>query len=749
MGILEFFGTLIKNDITSNSIKNNYKEKMDVNHLLIDFNSIIHVSSQKIINDINTLLKDVLKNIYDNRNLNFFLDRFNKYKLEINVSDPIEIIKIFHSHFNEKYLDKLIIADVINSILFIIKTYCHNETIKTLLLAIDGVPSKSKMIEQKQRRYLSAIVELYKLKLLKKYKEYLKQQTNYIYLATKYNIEWSRNKITPGTEFMDKLVKYLKSVSIQEKIKNNRKNLKIIISSMYEVGEGEKKIVNFVNLKLFNTEDIIMVYSPDADMILLCILLPVKNVYMLRYNQQTLVFDLINIKKLKKNINYYINEKNEYDSERINTDIVIMSTLFGNDFLPKIESINVKKGFQTILDAYLKTLFELNNYLVEGNRLNFIFFKLIIKNLIPEEKDFIKYNDLYNKYLTLGQIKNVFNNRTITSENIVSIFTEFRNEYTKLKQTIINNGNLYYFETHTQFFDSLKKSINLNENLNLLSPKQLINLLKEYYKKNKDFPRLNINLNEKSHSINDPYIKKIIKEKHYNDYEKEVYQFEHMLDNYYIKLNAEPLKLSKKDIQGYYEKYFKITVIKDGKLTEESKKLMEDYVEGMLWVFNYYINDKTYINKWYYKHERTPLLEHILMYLDLIDDEIFNNIFNNLETYQVYDLKDYFNPIEQLIYVSPMTPNVKKLLPENYKKILNDDFFKNYFININEITNKLWKQTISTEVDCHSIPYFNKCLIKPIDKFIEESDKEFLKNIRKRIPSEISKNRSKIVEPKY
>lgn len=749
MGILEFFGTLIKNDITSNSIKNNYKEKMDVNHLLIDFNSIIHVSSQKIINDINTLLKDILKNIFENRSLNFFSDRLKKYKLNINVNDSIEIIKLFHYHFSEEYLDKLIITDVINSVLYIIKKYCNNESIKTLLLAIDGVPSKSKMIEQKQRRYLGAIVELYKLKLLKKYKEYLKKQNNYIYLATKYNIEWSRNKITPGTAFMDKLVNYLKSNIIQEKFKNNRKKLNIIISSMYEVGEGEKKIVNYVNLKLVNTKDTIMVYSPDADMILLCILLPVKNVYMLRYNQQTLVFDLINIKKLKKNINYYVNGKNKYELERINIDIVIISTLFGNDFVPKIESINVKKGFQTILDAYLKTLFELDNYLVENNKLNFNFFKSIIENLIPEENDFIKYNNLYNKYLTLGQIKNVFNYRTITSENIVSIFMEFRDEYTKLKQTIINNGNLYYFETHTQFFDSLKKSINLNENINLLSIKELINLLKEYYKKNKDFPRLNINLNEKSHSINDPYIKKIIREKHYNDYEKEVYQFEHMLDNYYIKLNAEPLKLSKKDIEGYYEKYFRIKIIKDGKLTKESMKLMEDYIEGMLWVFNYYINDKTYINKWYYKHERTPLLEHILMFLNTIDEEYFNNIFNNLETFQVYDLKEYFNPIEQLIYVSPMTPNVIKLLPENYQKIINNKFFQNYFININKITDTLWEQTISTEVDCHSIPYFNKCLIKPIDKFIEESDKNFLKNIRKRIPSEISKNRSKSNEPKY
>jgi len=42
---------------------------------------------------------------------------------------------------------------------------------------------------------------------------------------------------------MHKLVNYLKSEKIQEKLKINRPKMNIIISDMYEVGEGERKLL--------------------------------------------------------------------------------------------------------------------------------------------------------------------------------------------------------------------------------------------------------------------------------------------------------------------------------------------------------------------------------------------------------------------------------------------------------------------------------------------------------------------------
>uniref|UniRef100_A0A6C0LQT8 Xrn1 N-terminal domain-containing protein n=1 Tax=viral metagenome TaxID=1070528 RepID=A0A6C0LQT8_9ZZZZ len=768
MGVLEFFGTLIKNDITSSSIKIDSKQKMAINHLLLDFNSIIHVSSQKTIQDVNTFMKTVLKILYQHRPINNTIinEYFKKYKMEniqkmINQdSDPIDVINLFHDHFSEKELDKLIITMVINTVLFIIRTFCDNKSIETLLIAIDGVPSKGKMIEQKQRRYMGSIISEYHKKIMHKYKDYLIKQPDNVYLIEKMAIKWNRNKITPGTFFMHKLVNYFRSNKIQEKIKVNRDNLNIIISDMYEIGEGEKKIVNYVTDKLKNSQDTIVIYSPDADVILLCMLLPVSNIKMLRYNQQTFLYDLIDIKLLKENISYYINNNSQkkFDTNRINYDIVCLSTLFGNDFVPKMETLNVKKGFQNIMDAYLKTLLELkdkDNYLVKTSinnvfDLNFIFLKKILQNLLPEEKDFIKYNQLYNRYINTGLIKNVFDYENITPDNIVSIVNTFNQEYLNLQNLIKNNGSYLYFESNDQFMNSLKKSIMINLdgqyiNTIYLSNKEMINLLKKYYYKIKKFPRLMINLNTWSTSILDKHHQDRMKESNIkNEYQKELYKFENMLDEYRVKFNAQPLNLSEQNLDIYYKTYFGINLFdKNQLLTEEANKIMHDYLEGLLWVFDYYFNDSSYINKWFYQHERAPLMRHLLMFLDDINVDYIDQTIKKLKQFQVKDLDTYFNPIEQLIYVSPMTPDVMNLLPDNYKKIIESDpILQTYFVNTKEIVNRLWNETTSTDIDCKGIIFFNKCLLKSLPKNNQSDDNIFLKTIRKVKQNEISKSRS-------
>lgn len=782
MGVLELFGTLIKNDITSTSIASNFSSKLLVNHLFLDFNSIIHVSSQKIIADVNYFMQSVLKNIYANRAVNgiAFVEKFDKYKMQhihkkiSQNSKPEDVIKMFHDHFDEKYMDKLIITLVINTLLFIIRTFCQNNPLKTLLIAIDGVPSKGKMVEQKQRRYMGSIIENYKEKILIKYKDYLLDQPDYAYLSTKCSIKWSRNKITPGTAFMHKMVAYLRSEPIQSKMRINRSKLDIIISDMYEIGEGEKKIVNYINKYLANTNESVMVYSPDADVILLCMLLPVSKLYMLRFNQQAdgNIYDLIDIKMLKNNISYYINNnpnssKENFDIDRINRDLVCLSTLFGNDFVPKIETLNVKKGFQNIMDMYLKTLVDFKHkkyYLVKGSaeakyRINLTFLKNIIKNLLPEEDDFIKHNNLYTQYVSVGQIKNVFKDTDINSESLVPVFNAFRQEYENLKHVIRQNGNMTYYETYDQFMGYLKKAINITEdgnpiNTTYLSNKDMIRVLRKYFHKYRDFPRLNINLNTWSHSITDYIHKQRTKVPDMNNYKKELYKFEHMLDEYYTKFNAQPLILTKNKIPDYYKTYFNVQLLdKAGNLTADATEAIGDYLEGIVWVFEYYFNDTSYVNKWYYKHERAPLLRHLSMLLDKINPEYLDNIYDKLQKYHVKNLDTYFNPVEQLMYVSPMTDEIIKLLPPNYQEYMESSnvnpFLRQYFISTKKIASKLYTEKVSCDMDCHSIPYLNKCLVKTITKPTADDDRLFLKAVRKIKPSTVSDRRSQSVQPEY
>lgn len=777
MGILEFFGALVKHGVSSSSIQADFKSKLPVNHFFLDFNSIVHVSSQKILAEVNTFYKLLLKTLFHGKPFNHLVikELFVRFKIPVEVQSKFiqgmkleDLNQYFHEFFTAEVMDKLIITLVVNTVFKLVRTYCLNNEIKTLMMAIDGVPSKAKMLEQKQRRYLGAIIEEYKSKLLEKYKEYLTGLENYPYVAEKNAVRWSRGKITPGTAFMNKLCGYLKHPKVMSKLKANRPHIKIILTDMYEVGEAEKKIVNYINKYLAGSKDTVMVYSPDADVILLCMLLKLEHVLMLRHNQQTSksenVYDLINIESLKNNIGYYINnhpdhKKSQFDSEKINNDLVCISTLFGNDFVPKIETLNVKRSFQKILDAYITVLFQSKSkdpYLVRRTpkrlELNFEFLKTILEKLIPEENDYIKNYRLYTTYTKAGLIKNTFEHLDVNEHNVVAIVTEFRKQYENLKHLIKNNGNYRTFSDNDQFMTSLKRCINISNdgqivNTIYLSNDELVDLLKQFYKKKKDFPRLTINLDVFSTSITDRFHAE--KAKELNNYEKEVYQFNNMLDQYKTKLNAIPLDLSSELAIGkYYQRYFRVIPQKDKELTPEGYDLMEEYVEGLIWVFNYYFNDVTYINYWFYPHERSPLLKHILMYIKRIDQKKIDLIQNNLSRYQVAKLQDYFNPVEQLIYVSPLTEGVISTVPVNYRQLLRNipanSYMSSYFVDIHEIVDELWREYICNEVDCRGMPYLSKCLLERFKRNTREEDQLFLKEIRTVKPTEVSKNRSKM-----
>ena len=781
MGVLELFGTLIRNDITSSAITPGFRKKMKIEHFLLDFNSIIHVSSQRIVEEVNDLFKSILKNLYHHRSVGstMMTEKFAKLKVEhlqskiTQNSDPNEVIKLLHSTFDETYMDKLVITLVINTVLYMIRTYCQPDDIKTLLMAIDGVPSKGKMIEQKQRRYMGTIISECHRKIFNQYSSYLQGVEDNTYLSLKHAIKWNRGKITPGTAFMHKLVSYLRSEKIQLKFKTNRPNLKVIISDMYEVGEGEKKIVNYVKTYLNQTSAQVVVYSPDADMILLCMLLPVDNVCVLKYENDK-SYNLLDVKMLKQNIAFYINNNpksstEKFDADKINYDIVCMSTLFGNDFVPRIETINVKQGFQTLMDAYLQTLIKFKDkqyYLIKQTngefKINYIVLKWIFRFLLPVEEDFVKHNKLYGQYIKLGQIKNVFSHLEINSENLMSVYQEFRNQYEQLKHTIKQNGSTTFFEKHEQFMESLKKSLRANMNgrdinTSYLPNREVIKLLQKIYSQTRDFPRLNINLDTYSTSITSRRFKDDVKEM--NDYEKEQFKFDHMLDEYRVKFNAGPLDLTKDKIPHYYSEYFGIEKIYDPiptdktKLSPETNYVIHEYLEGLIWVFDYYFNDNSYVNTWFYKHERAPLLKHISIFLDSIDSEYIQEIHTNLPKYQVANLSTFFNPIEQLIYVSPLSEDMLKLVPTNYQEYLEskkmDPYLRTYFVDIKKVVSKVWPEEKANEFDCRGIPYFNKCLVSHLTRPDSAEDKLFLKALRTIKPNNTSERRSQSKIPKF
>jgi 5'-3' exonuclease len=770
MGVLEFFGTLIRNEITASAITSACQVKTPIDHFLVDFNSIIHVASEKINLDLNVLLRLMMKALFTKQQIKGYIydEFFEKYhlnKLKIDLESkpkitPEEMIALFHSHLGEKKLDTLVITQVIQDLYMVLKKFLDRPQLKTILLAIDGVPSKGKLIEQKQRRYMGTIIGDYKAKITEKFKAYLELQGNYLWLVESNPISWSRNKITPGTLFMHKMIKNLKHSSMKDKLFKFFPNLQhYIVSSMYEIGEGEKKLVNYVLDNLVDTKDSVMFYSPDADMILLAMLVPVDNMFVLRHNKQSACYDLINIKLLKENISYYINtaSNSNYLVSRINYDLVCLSSIFGNDFVPKIETLNVKQGFQLLMDVYTQTLLKLNNKylvildpkdLVHPFKLDLDFLRQMLSALKPEEDDFVTDNKLYHQYLNYSKFKYVFPDTIITNDNIVGLYQGLRQSYEYLKNSIKNGSNLNKFIYDEELIAYLKKSLNVvldtvAVNTTYLTGHQFVALLKQVYMKTNDFPRINFNLNTASHSIRDNHHK--FKTVGMNDYDKELYKFEKMLDEYHVKFNASPLDLSGPiSIKKYYDTYFH----------DDIPTVCGKYIEGMLWVFNYYFNDKDYLNHWFYPYERAPLIRDLLAYSIKLTHKDFDKLFNDLASYKVSNIKDYFNPVEQLMYVSPLTNSMLKLLPSAYANYLSDrnnlnPFLKDYFLDIKEVVRELWNSKSLDNIDCHSIVFLNKCQLKSMKRYSTDDDITFIGIFRSIPISAISKKRTKSAEPDF
>ncbi len=313
MGIERFFSSLNSNFDVIENLAPPY-EKINASHFLIDFNSIIHNVSSKMLKELNDYTEGKL-------------DSLSFHFTDMDDFEPQLIIQV------KEYVKNLL------------KNNFISENLEYIMIAIDGVPTFAKMMEQKKRRYVGDLMT----KLLK---------------SVELPINWSKNNISPGTNFMDILCKELKKTSFIDECKeicgSNFRG--VFISDVYNPGEGEMKIISCLR-NLQNNENKICVYSPDSDMILLLLMLDIDTI-LLRYDQQNSkevdIFNRIDIPKFKDELlNYCKSRIDNFENDRIILDeIIYIFTLFGDDFLPKLESINVSEDINSIINNYLITLID-------------------------------------------------------------------------------------------------------------------------------------------------------------------------------------------------------------------------------------------------------------------------------------------------------------------------------------------------------------------------------------------------------
>lgn len=267
---------------------------------------------------------------------------------------------------------------------------------KLVFIATDGVAPLAKMEQQRKRRYKSIKDNKDKSRI------------------------FDSNSISPGTPFMRKLSNYMQ-LFIDNELK---KICKVIYSDHTQVGEGEHKIIKFINqLKKDNQNSNIVhiINSLDADLIMLSLQLNINNIYLLREKQQfeedkeidideiDSKYHFLNIMYVKEylwnelNRNYNYNDiisKNDFFK-----DFIFLCFFIGNDFLPSFKFLNVyDNGIEQIFEEYKDVLKKNKKKLLNDTNINKNVLLNILKKFKDNEEDFnnknnkVKYDKIVRYY---------------------------------------------------------------------------------------------------------------------------------------------------------------------------------------------------------------------------------------------------------------------------------------------------------------------------------------------------------------
>lgn len=748
MGVERFFSSLKRDYNFIHNIK-----RVECEHFLIDFNSIVHVTSQ-------FLLETEKKN-----------QNITKEEFETKLIEKVG-----------KYMEDLI------------ETNLDKNKLLTLTICVDGVPTMSKIYEQKKRRYMGEILS--KMNSLPS------------------TFSWSRNNISPGTDFMNNLMEYLNSSIFEGKIKKLCVNLKHLnVSDINQMGEGEIKIMHYIDVLIKKPDykrDKIVVYSPDSDVIILLLLKSIENldIFMLRYDQQLSteelpIYSLVDINHFKNILFELIQSKVEKRLEIKNVirDLVYILTVFGDDFLPKLETLRVNTDIKLILDHYTVNVIKYG-YIIENspyknynNSINTENFLQFLTMLEKKEDYFLRRNARYHVISNINKIISdlIGYKMNILREHIVNylwkfcfinkpafikispvnacnqidenILIEFMNnkepevnkdKLEKFSKLNINTkGNLwdnmitiieeYYIEI-LQIINSKKmkdEKIYSNEVFYVLSlPNQLLKDIILYFYKTYEMP-ITIGLKteapkiliNKFYSTSMPHANRLEK---MPIYERELYKIENKLDKYFKILNPQDkfyydiyFSQTKKEIN--YNKYYSLHFN-----NKSRNEIVKDYISGLNWVLNYYYNckpDYSNINlTWYYLYGRSPLLR------DIIQPSVIN-IINQKQSSK--NIKKYMTPLEHYIFVSPfdiskskdeLIKDLNKMIGHLSKTKIEElvNFLlnnKKYYHNLNKIYNDLSNYSSNKHIiDCSVSIFISKCHLLFLENYIDMVT--FLQDIR-------------------
>lgn len=707
MGVDKFYKTLTTMPIMQNIIISTNKIK--VNYLYIEINYIIYKIEKEIENDLNYLLFSIIEKKYD--------DKTHKIATKLNFSLENTTPEQFNIFFLQNdILVQIIIHNIEKYINNIITTYTTKNDIETIFISFDGIPQMSKIIEQKKRKYNDYIIsEIKKIisnnSTLKN--DFFENKKTFEHYKTQLKNVLDWNMLTK------KLLNHLNELDIYKFAPNL---INYIISNNDISGEGEKKIMEHI-LNINKKQGTYMICSPDNDVILLSMLGTsiLDNTNFILLNDIENKVDLIDINTINKNFstsirkNKYMTSIYEIHDKNIIYDLIVIFTLFGNDFIPKMESINVY-NIDMLINQYCYILSNFGHLVNQSNSLfslNYINLFHYLENISTMEHELLVDTYLKNNCRDYKELVKISENN--------SVYTAIINYVDNVNN---NKTESIYFKKWALVVESMTENNKLSINITNKSEKDI----NKFFKSILQFGNLKIReINSqndniiKSDNITGEYFDKIvIKKINLGKIEINYINKKYVISysNYY------------KNILQYYTNNFNII----GQLSDETYffpdknqldklyHVIDKYLQGIIWIFDHYFNKNNFqyngenISTWFYPYYKTPLLKDIINRLSSFTtpNEYINHM-KNLEKYNeqlIIKKENYINFDEQFMYINPAEIILQKF-PEKKEFI---ELYPNIFVKMTPIINNMFfNDKYNNKFDCNNASYLNKCTLPFIE----------------------------------
>ena len=197
-----------------------------------------------------------------------------------------------------------------------------------IILAVDGSAPLAKQAQQRSRRFRSAV--------------------------DRNDGEFDSTAITPGTELMDHLTRYI-DWWIRRSLSEGKWNgVEVVFSSEKMPGEGEHKLVEWVR-RYGTDQERYMLYGMDADLVMLALATHRPHFQILRDDpRREWNYFHIDLEAIRDHLVAALLAEHTEIEDRVHIiDFVAMVAFTGNDFLPHLPTIEILGGgLQNLLATY-------------------------------------------------------------------------------------------------------------------------------------------------------------------------------------------------------------------------------------------------------------------------------------------------------------------------------------------------------------------------------------------------------------